>query len=436
MSNLCCGAGKSDITPPLGTLLYGYPRKRAAESVADNLYATAVILTSDEGCALMITCDNCAMNPELTWELRAIAGKAANIAPDHVTISCTHTHSGPNTSIRSGWGEVDYDYIEKILKPGIEEAARMARENLKSALMGVAEIDSDVGMNRREIKENGEIVLGQNPSGIRDPRMTVVSFKGEDGAIVANMVHYGCHNTACAGGLEITRDWCGVMVDMLEAETGAITGFWNGFEGDQGPKLPNGKTTGNSNLYKQLGAKAGIDAVKAFKNIKEWKDVPIRVLNDTIKVPFDPLATKEEAEKRLSELGDVGEMGANKNEYIHWNNVLAEHRAHEEQGKPYKTHFEFSQSIVTIGNVAYVPAPFEAFAEIGLRIRSHSPYAYTLNLCNTHGSYAYLPTKNDIPSGGYEVWHYLLALRTTYPLPKNMDDYWVGENLRILREKM
>ncbi len=435
MSNLHCGAAKSDITPPLGTLLYGYPRKRAAESVGDNLYATAIMLTSDEGSALMITCDNCAMSSDLTWELRNIAGEAAGIAPERVTVSSTHTHSGPNTSIKSGWGEVDYDYIENILKPGIKDVSEKAKENLLSAKMGVAEVDSDVGMNRREIKENGEIALGQNPWGIRDPKMTVISFKGEDGNIIANMIHYGCHNTACAGGLEITRDWSGVMVDMLETETGAVTGFWNGFEGDQGPRLPNGKTTGNYTYVKQLGAKAGFDATRAFKSIKEWKDVPVRVLNDTIKIPYDALPTKEEAKEKLSELGQVGEMGANKNAYIHWNDVLSEHKAHEEEGKPYKTHFEFNQSIVTIGDVAYVPAPFEVFAEIGLRIRAHSPYAYTLNLCNTHGSYAYLPTKNDIPSGGYEIWQFLMSLRTVYPLPKNTDDHWVRENLRILREE-
>ena len=435
--NLKCGAGRADITPALGTLLYGYPRKRPAETVGDNLYATAVMLTSDNGCALMITCDNCAMNPTLASELRAIAGKAADINPEFVTISCTHTHSGPNTSIKSGWGEIDYEYIETVLKKGIKEASEKAKANLVPAVMGVAETESQVGINRREIAENGEIALGQNPWGIRDPRMTVVSFKGEDGKIIANMIHYGCHGTACGGGLQITRDWAGVMVDMLETETGAITGFWNGFEGDQGPRLPNGKTSGDYNCVKHLGARAGFDAINAFKSIKEWKDAAVRVINDTIRIPYDPIATKEEAEKKLSELGSPEQIEANKslvNAYIHWNNVLAEHKAHDEEGKPYKTHFEFGQNITVIGNVAFCPAPFEAFAEIGLRIRAASPYAYTLNLCNTHGCYAYLPTKNDIPSGGYEVWHFLLALRTTYPLPNNTDDFWVQENLKMLKE--
>ena len=88
---------------------------------------------------------------------------------------------------------------------------------------------------------------------------------------------------------------------------------------------------------------------------------------------------------------------------------------------------------LAIGPVAFVPCPFEAFVEIGLRLRRHSPYGYTLSLCNTHGCFAYMPTLGDVERGGYEVWHFLLAMRTTYPLPRNTDDYWVTQNLSLLR---
>ena len=79
--------------------------------------------------------------------------------------------------------------------------------------------------------------------------------------------------------------------------------------------------------------------------------------------------------------------------------------------------------------------PFEAFIEIALRIRKDSPYPYTLNLCNTGGSVTYLPTPCDIPRGGYEIRQFLSSFQTTYDLPTNTDDYWVQENLRILREE-
>ena len=42
-NHLQVGVGRTDITPPLGTLLMGYPTPdRAAESVRDPLHATAL----------------------------------------------------------------------------------------------------------------------------------------------------------------------------------------------------------------------------------------------------------------------------------------------------------------------------------------------------------------------------------------------------------
>jgi len=52
--NLFCGAAKADITPPLGTQLYGYAPGRPAQSVGDALEAVAVKLVSKEGSALMM----------------------------------------------------------------------------------------------------------------------------------------------------------------------------------------------------------------------------------------------------------------------------------------------------------------------------------------------------------------------------------------------
>lgn len=431
---LQCGAGQADITPKIGAILYGYAPGRPAQSVGDGLQASAVKLVSKEGCALLITCAVAAMSPELSARLRKAAGEAAGVPAENVTVSATHTHSAPNVSIRSGWGEVDTEYIETVLLPGVVKAAADAAADLRPARMGVGETLSDIGINRRELTEDGKVILGQNPWGPRDPRMTVVSFQGEDGKIIANIVHYCCHGTASGANPEITRDWPGVMTDMLAAETGAISAFYAGVEGDQGPNLPNGKTTGNYSMALQLGARAGIDAVRAFKSIKQWQDAPVGVIHGTIRIPFDPIASRERAEEELEKLGTLEQIYAEKrysdvNAHIHWEKVLAEHTS----GQPYKTHWTYDQCIVTVGPVAFVPCPFEAFVEIGLRLRRHSPYGYTLSLCNTHGCYAYLPTLGEMERGGYEVWHFLLAMRTTYPLPRNTDDHWVTQNLALLR---
>lgn len=433
---LMCGVGRGDITPPVGTVLYGYAPGRPSLSVGDNLTATAIMLKSEDCSALMVTCTLCALNMELTQRLQKAAGKIAGVPAENVLISATHTHSGPNTSYNSAWGNEDTQYIETILFPGVLKAAREAVQSLRPAQMGIGETYSDVGINRRELKETGAIALGQNPWGPADHTMTVVAFRGEDGAVIANMIHYCCHCTASGKNPEITRDWAGVMTDMLETETGAITGFYAGVEGDQGPNLPNGHTIGTYALALQLGARAGVDAVRAFRNIKQWQDEPVRVIHGTVKIPFLPLPSREEAEKNLAELGSLEQLRADAqhirvNEYLRWQNVLAEHTS----GQPLKTHWTFSQSIVTVGPLAILPSPFEAFVELGLRIRKGSPYPYTLSLCNTGGSMAYLPTLGELARGGYEIRQFLSAFWSTYAMPNNSDDYWVQQNLKLLREE-
>ena len=72
--------------------------------------------------------------------------------------------------------------------------------------MGVANGNSFVGINRRELTEENKIKLGQNPWGCFNPKMTVISFADEHGTAVANMIHYGAHGTAAGKNQEITRD--------------------------------------------------------------------------------------------------------------------------------------------------------------------------------------------------------------------------------------
>jgi hypothetical protein len=45
-----------------------------------------------------------------------------------------------------------------------------------------------------------------------------------------NLIHYGTHDSASGINPEITLNWCGVMVDRLEAESGGSSAFVNGCE--------------------------------------------------------------------------------------------------------------------------------------------------------------------------------------------------------------
>ena len=65
----------------------------------------------------------------------------------------------------------------------------------------------------------------------------------------------------------ITREWSGVMTDAVEKDSGAITAFFNGPEGDVGPRLSNGRTVGDLSHVHELGKMAAKDALKLYSKL-------------------------------------------------------------------------------------------------------------------------------------------------------------------------
>lgn len=434
------GAAKAIITPPLGTLLYGYAFQRAATKVNDDLRVNAIAVEQGDLKAILISADVVSIGSDLGDRVRALVSSETSVPAKNISISAIHTHSGPAMKTSKGWGNADESFINEIFIPQTIAAAKEAVSALSPAVMGVGTTHSEVGVNRRELTQDGKIILGQNPYGIFDPTMTVVSFKGLDGAPIANMIHYGCHGTSAGRNIEITRDWPGVMVDRMETETGAITLFFNGGEGDSGPRLSNGQTTGDTKDWTktdeptgdiryvyELGSVAAYDAIRAYKSIKEYAEVEFRAESDVLKLPYDPQWSREEAEARLSELDAKDELIEVENrEYAKVAAIVDMYK----KNLPFDTHLEIEQTIFAFNSVAFVPFHFEFFSEVGLRMRKYSPFAHTLCVCNTNGSNFYLPSRDQMERGGYEIDIFRLA--NVYKLIDDTDTVIINENMRIL----
>jgi neutral ceramidase len=431
-SKLFVGVGRAVITPPLGTILFGYAPGRPAVSIGDDLKVTVFSISSGKTGVLLITADICVISPHIFEDIRRQISAGTGIPAGHIIYAATHTHSGPNVYRHDGWGDPDMSFVNDILVPNSIAAAKDALAKMRPALVGVGTTLSDVAINRRQVTPDGKIVFGQNPWGLRDPVMTVVSFiDAVNRSPIANLVHYSAHPTAAGCNQEITRDWPGPMVDILERESGAMTAFFNGSIGETGPNLPNGGTTGTYAMALELGARAGIDAVRAWRSIREWRHASLHIIMGSIKVPFAPLVSREAALAEIARLGTeeqlrMQERYSDINELIRWQNIVAEY----ESGKPLKTHYIFHQSIVAVGPVAFVPFQFEMFIDMTLRLRHFSQYAHTLCLSNANGSLAYLPSQDQICRGGYEVWYFRFG--NTYRLVDDADNYLVSENLHLL----
>ena len=419
---LTLGKAREIITPELGGLFAGYGSPKPSTGVHDDLTATAFLLVSGGTKVLFLGLTIIGTGNDLSDELREMCGKAAGVPAENVIISSVHTHSGPLFR-----DEDPFQYVEKILKPKLLAVSAEAAKNMQPVTVGVATTTSLVGCNRRKHLKDDKIILAQKPWGPYDSEMTVISFKGSDGQTVANIIHCNAHNTSAGINTEVTRDWCGVMIDRLEIESGGMTAFYNGCAGDVCPRTPNGLSIADISQTMEIGALAGIDAVRAYNDIREFRDLDLAVAVDEVRIPYAPIKPLDVAKAQYNELKESKER-------FHPGMVrlLSQVIELHEKGETGPADFTYQQTLVRLGPIVFVPIPFEPFTEISLRLRAYSKFGYVLALGYCNGSNSYLPTQDQLCRGGYEVERFLWS--KPRQLPDNTDTQLINENLRIMEK--
>lgn len=399
MKEFLVGMSKQDITPPLGCLLYGYPSIRHGQAVLDPLSVGVTAIKQEEKTLLLIGAELCYLGAETSAAVRKMVSNTMGIPYTDILCFTTHTHSGPVTHTSAGWGKADEAYINEILIPKTIEAAKLAISSMQAAVMGVGIVHSQAGINRRQVTENG-VILGQNPDGPYDPSMTVIRFQTPEGVPICSIIHFAVHPTAAGANHVISRDWPGYMVDRIEEISGAGCMYINGAEGDIGPRLSNGKTTGDDSYIAEIGKIAQADAQKAYESVTKFFVPDLHILTGEVFLPYaEPPALKAVEENMLA-MGDPAKLiEVDIKKYAQ----LQEMKRMYESGEAFPAGTTLEQTVVALGEYAMVPAPFEAFCEISLAIGQGSPYKKTLFLGMANGGYGYLPTHEQLPLGGYEV---------------------------------
>ncbi len=429
-TKLFLGAAKATITPEVGGNLMGYNPTIYSESINDDLTATAFTFEQGQTKALLITVSLCVIGFDINEEIVSMLSEKFDIPKYNIILCATHTHSGPITKFQAGWGDIDRKYIDEKMIPGILEAVEKAVSSKVPVKVGIGQGESLVGCNRRQQMPDNTIALGQNPWAPLNKNMTVISFKDEDGNIVANIIHYGCHGTAAGGNKQVTRDWPGVMEDALTRDTGGVSAFINGPQGDVGPRATNGRTTGAGNIAYaiELGGYAARDAKTIFDSIKAYHDADLSVFGGFVEIPVDKRLSVEEATKLLEPYKDktVNSLGGFRNYY---ESVINSY----DEGYVDVPARKIQQTIIRIGDVAIVSFPFEMFTEIGMRIDTYcKDIPYVLSLSNANGSGNYFVTEDQICRGGYEVNMYKQAY--IQPYAKDADFALICETLENLKK--
>jgi hypothetical protein len=441
MNHFMAGVGRADMTPPIGIahVNWGARTHDRAEGIDLPLLATILLLEQGAVRAAIVDLDFLLMSSEESRELRGVVAGELGLAPEHVRLSFTHTHSGPPWATH-GFGtqaqlpgmELVPAYRAKVLD-ALREASREARAALRPARSASGYGRSEVTVNRRLALPDGRVVVSQNWDGYRDPVLSVLRIDALDGRPVATLVGYGTHPIVLAHENRlVSPDYPGHLKRVVEQAIGGHCLFLQGCAGDQ---IPREALVADRDAPRRMGTEIGLDAArvaiglstrrlrKRFDHVVEsgaplgiWVDdelpsapqvlavesrriaLPVRAYGDVEELDAQSEAATaavraiDRSVATPAELAAANFRAKRAQMSAHWGRFCANRRA-----------VDIELHATRIGDAVLLGAPLEPFARIGADIRASDAAPFVHFGGYTNGWDGYVPNAEDFRSSGYEV---------------------------------
>lgn len=432
---LQAGVARVTITPPIGATLTGFPHPdRRATHERDPLYATALVIGDDQARVALLCCDLQCLHPTLVAAVRERVCELTGIAPGHVMICCSHTHSGPACYDHPAARAVDRAYLAGL---PFTLAGAVAAANVDPRRIAVrwGTAAAHVGINRRESRPDGRVVLGHNPAGPTDPTVRVARLDCDDGKPLALLVNYACHPVVLGSdSMAISADFVGVMRRIVEEALGAPVLFLQGACGDINPRLGPASDEGQVETLGMELAGAVLTACAAASPV-QWNTtqppermtsaisaatarIDLPLLDDTTGIPDFP---SREERRALSEGLDQTEP---------WTTQVVTQQAVDR----YRYMTPIDVQMVRCGPLAIVGIPAEPFVEIGHALHAARPDLPTMVAGYTNGCVGYVPMPDAYPLGGYEVSYSIIYSRLPTPLAPECASTIIDVGRRVLSQ--
>lgn len=300
--NLLAGAGKADITPPVGTPLAGYGARAGKPStgVHDPTEARALIIDNGVEKIAFVSVDHLGYDHAMVERVRSIASAATKINPDRIFVMSSHTHAGGGAYLEIFpilAGRYD-SKIRAFYEERAAEAIQRANRDLKPARIAIGAGEAR-GISRFRSK--------WPPDGPVDPEVGVIRVdSAATGKPIAVLMNFAAHPTVLgARNFEFSADFVGFARSALEKMLGgeAMAIFANGAQGTIAPHALQGNTEWER--AENVGTILAAEVFKVTLMIKPQEAVEIKLARATFDikpqppsgfpagVPFPPLYTTE-----------------------------------------------------------------------------------------------------------------------------------------------
>ena len=386
------GYAEVDITPTLPCRLGGYAdRSGPAASVHDPLLVRALVIDQDETRLGLLVADLVAVSADLC----GCICHRVRLAPDHLIVAATHTHSGPEVPPMAE--EARATVWWHTLSERLAGAYSAATESLQPAIMtfGKSPVNG-VGANRHDPKTPG-------------PRtVQVLRFTRPDGRPLGVVIQYPCHPTVLgSANLRVSADYPGALLRDPRVQRLGWAMYVNGAAGDVSTRFTRrAQDFGEVSRMGEILAEAALQAVGAAvsTNVRGLAAGRTALTASLRKPPARETSALRVAAAR-ERLAKVERQGGSHAE--------VRRAAVDLQGAQIEAELEnrighLEQSIAitawALGHtVSLVAIPGELFSALGDRITSHSPFRHTLALGYAGGYAGYFPDEPAYEQHVYEA---------------------------------
>lgn len=358
------GVAKSDLTPPLGGLMYGYGArgKNVSQGVHDRLYAKAVVLRSGDQHLVIVTLDLGTFTGENLKNVKKLVAKKTDLT----NLLCVASHSHSTPGLQADFPSKRKPYA-RDMEAKIADAIIRASQNLKPATLGVGTGRVEEGFNRRKIADGKAEMFWVNrdrvPTSPVDYSLGVIRINDASGSPIAHLVNFQCHPVILGPeNLDISADYPGYMMSIAEEALGGQVMFMQGAAGDINPfwdKTP--PAEGGFEQAEKMGRAVAEEVIRVSKTIGDFESNPaINFHTEVI-----PLAGRLDLERDKRE------------------------------------HIAEVNTVLLGDTLALATFPGEFFVEHGLNLKAGSGIEHTFFLGYCNGRLRYFPTIKACAEGGY-----------------------------------
>lgn len=363
-AELLAGVAKSDLTPPLGGLMYGYGARgeNVSQGVHDRLYAKAVVLRSGDQHLAIVTLDLGTFTGENLRNVKKLVAKKTDLT--NLLCMASHSHSTPG--LQADFPSKRKPYA-RDMEAKIADAVIRASQKLNPATLGVGTGRVEEGFNRRKIVDGKAEMFWTNrervPTTPLDYSLGLIRINDASGDPIAHLVNFQCHPVILGPeNLDISADYPGYMMAIAEEALGGQVMFMQGAAGDINPfwdKTP--PAEGGFEQAEKMGRAVADEVIRVSKTIGDFESSPaINFHTEVI-----PLAGRLDQERDKRE------------------------------------HLAEVNTVLLGDDLALATFPGEFFVEHGLNLKAGSRIENTFFLGYCNGRLRYFPTIKACAEGGY-----------------------------------